>query len=161
MKHTNMKTLLAALLATVTVLRSTLAEPAPIPTAAEWSQELVAEILTDARANGDPRRGAGVFSVATSACTSCHKVAGQGGIVGPELTTVAKCLTPEEIVESLLWPDRLVKPEYRAFSITTTDGRSLQGIIKEETPEAVVLVDATGQSHRIPLAEIDERQDVG
>ena len=65
-------------------------------------------ILTDARANGDARRGAGVFSVATSACTSCHKVAGQGGIVGPELTTVAKCLTPEEIVESLLWPDRLV-----------------------------------------------------
>jgi putative heme-binding domain-containing protein len=131
------------------------------PAAPEWSAEFVAQVLADARTNGDARRGAGVFSVATSACTSCHKVAGQGGVVGPELTTVAKCLTPEEIVESLLWPDRHVKPEYRAFSITTADGRALQGIIKEETPEAVTLVDATGQTHRIPPAEIEERQDVG
>jgi len=133
----------------------------PVLEPPEWSAEFVQQVLADARTNGDPRRGAGVFSVATSACTSCHKVAGQGGIVGPELTTVAKCLTPEEIVESLLWPDRHVKPEYRAFSITTADGRALQGIIKEETPEAVTLVDATGQAHRIPPAEIEERQDVG
>jgi len=161
MNQPNMKTLLLALLATVLVLRSVLAEPAAAPTAVEWSEELVAEILADARTNGDPRRGAGVFSVATSACTSCHKVAGQGGMVGPELTTVAKCLSPEEIVESLLWPDRQVKPEYRGFAITTADGRGLLGIIKEDTSEAVVLVDATGQSHRIPLTEIEDRREVG
>ena len=95
MKQPHMQTLFLAMLAIITVLRPASAEPVAVPAPAEWSQELVAEILTDARANGDARRGAGVFSVATSACTSCHKVAGQGGIVGPELTTVAKCLTPE------------------------------------------------------------------
>ena len=131
------------------------------PVAPAYSQSLVAEILADARTNGDARRGAGVFNVATSGCTACHKVAGQGGAVGPELTTIARCLTPDEIVESIYWPTRAVKPEYRAYALTLADGRMLQGILKEETPEKVVLVDATGKSHDVAPADIEERSDVG
>jgi putative heme-binding domain-containing protein len=126
-----------------------------------WNPDAVTALLADATANGDARRGAGVFGQATSACTSCHRVAGSGGAVGPELTTVAKCLTPEEIVESLYWPDRTVKPEYRAFTITTADGRSIQGIVREETPEAIVVVDVAGKPHHIPTPEIDDRQELG
>jgi putative heme-binding domain-containing protein len=127
----------------------------------QWSEQTVAAILADARSNGDARRGAGVFSEATSACTSCHKVAGQGGAVGPDLTTVSKCLTPEEIVESLYWPDRHVKPEYRAVSVTTADGRALQGVVKEETATLLSIVDATGQLHSLPVGDIEDRRDVG
>ena len=54
-----------------------------------------------------------------------------------------------------------MKPEYRAYALTLADGRVLQGIIKQETPEAVVLVDATGKSHEIAPADIEERIDVG
>jgi mono/diheme cytochrome c family protein len=67
---------------------------------AAWSPEFVQQVLADARDQGDARRGAGVFSAATTGCTSCHKVAGEGGAVGPELTTVARCLSPEEIKDS-------------------------------------------------------------
>ena len=143
------------------------AAPSPGPAALdtsdapEWSAEFVTQVLVDARANGDARRGAGVFNVAATGCTACHKVAGQGGAVGPELTTIAKCLTPDEIVESIYWPTRAVKPEYRAYALTLADGRVLQGIIKQDTPEAVVLVDATGKSHDVAPADIEERIDVG
>jgi|GEM_PF-1498278 len=127
----------------------------------EWNAAFVQEALADARAQGDARRGAGVFSVATTGCTACHKVAGEGGVVGPELSTIAKCLSPEEIVESVYWPARAVKPEYRAYAFTLADGRVLQGIVKEETPQAVVVVDATGKSHSVPPGEIEERTEVG
>ena len=127
----------------------------------EWSLEFVRHTLADARAHGNVRRGAGVFSAATSGCTACHKVAGAGGAVGPELTTLARCLTPEEIVESVYWPARIVKPEYRAGVFALADGRVLQGIVKEETPTAVVVVDAAGTIHRIPPADIEERTDAG
>jgi len=150
-----------AILLAVGLLRLAAAEPPADSAAPAWSAELVAEILASARTDGDPRRGAGVFSAATSGCTSCHRVAGQGGAVGPDLTTVAKCLSPEEIVESLLWPDRHIKPEYLATAIVTTDGRSVQGIVREESPAAVVLVDAGGQTHRIAPAEIEVREAVG
>jgi putative heme-binding domain-containing protein len=90
-----------------------------------------------------------------------HKVAEDGGVIGPELTRVGNCLSPEEIVESLYWPARLVKPEYQAVALTLADGRVLQGIVREETPVAMTLVDATGKSHRVPVADIEERADVG
>ena len=127
----------------------------------EWNAAFVQEALADARAQGDAWRGAGVFSVATTGCTACHKVAGEGGAVGPELTTIAKCLSPEEIVESVYWPARAVKPEYRGYAFALADGRVLQGIVKEETLQAVVVVDATGKSHSMPPVEIEERTDVG
>ena len=126
-----------------------------------WSADFVQQVLADARENGDARRGAGVFAASTSGCSSCHKVGGAGGAVGPELTTIATCLTPEEIVESVYWPAKTVKPEYRATALTLADGRVLQGIIKTEAPEAVTLVDATGKTHDTRPADIEERTDVG
>jgi putative heme-binding domain-containing protein len=138
--------------------RSAASGPAAPP---EWNPAFVEEALADARASGDARRGAGVFSVATSGCTACHRVAGAGGAVGPELTTIARCLSPEEIVESVYWPARSVKPEYRAQALALADGRVLQGIVKEETPETVVVVDARGERHEIAPADVEERTDVG
>jgi len=151
--------IMAVVATTASSLPAVAAEAVRQPPA--WSAELVANMLAEARAQGDARRGAGVFNVATSACTSCHKVGEQGGEVGPPLTTVAKCLTPEEIVESLFWPSRTVKPDYRAVAITTADGRVLQGIVKEETAATVTLVDAAARIHSIPIADVEERRDVG
>ena len=46
-----------------------------------YSDALVKELLADAQARGDARRGAVVFGAATSACLSCHKVGTRGGDV--------------------------------------------------------------------------------
>lgn len=134
------------------------AEPSAPP---EWSVEFVRQALADAQAQGDPRRGADVFWAAATSCTSCHRVGDQGGNVGPELTTVAKCLSPEEIVEALYWPARAVKPEFRATALVLTDGRGLQGIVREEAADTVTLVDAGGTSHRVMADDIAERTEVG
>ena len=128
---------------------------------AVWSPEFVQQALADARSRGDVRRGAGVFSAAATGCTSCHKVAGVGGAVGPELTTVSKCLSPEEIVESVYWPARSMKPEYRAYAFALSDGRVLQGMIRQETADCVIVVEATGKRHALVPAEIEERTEVG
>jgi len=127
----------------------------------EWSAEFVAAVLADARAHGDARRGAGVYAAAASGCTACHAVAGQGGAVGPALTSVGRCLAPEEIVEALYWPARSVKPEYRAHVVTLVDGRVLYGILERTTATEVRLVDAAGKRHAIAADQIDERSAVG
>ncbi|MFM8985999.1 MAG: hypothetical protein ACKONH_08085, partial [Planctomycetia bacterium] len=137
---------------------ATSAEPGVAP---EWSAEFVQQALADARATGDPRRGAAVFFAAATSCTSCHRVGDHGGQVGPELTTVGKCLSAEEIVESLYWPARAVKPDYRAVALTLADGRVLQGIVKEQKPDAVVIVDIAGTTHRVAVGDVEERVEVG
>ncbi|MFM7040988.1 MAG: DUF6797 domain-containing protein, partial [Planctomycetaceae bacterium] len=143
---------------TVCVLDACLAAPATEP---PWSETLVAEILADARAHGDPRRGAVVFGLATSACVSCHRVGDRGGQVGPELTRVATCRTAEEIVESLWWPDRTVRPEHRALAVVDAAGRVIQGVVREDSADRLLLVDASGAVQAIEVAEIDERRDIG
>ncbi len=93
--------------------------PVPPPPAATGSTtpadaNLIAALIRDARKDGDARRGAAVFASPKFACLSCHRVEGQGGSVGPDLTTAGFCIKPEELVESVLWPRRKVKEGYAA-----------------------------------------------
>jgi len=126
-----------------------------------YSEALVKQLVAEAQAQGDARRGALLFGLPTSACGSCHKVGGKGGTVGPELTKIGLCLPPDAIVEALLWPNRTVKPEFKALAIVTTSGKIIQGILREETAAEVVLVDATAAVQRIAKKDIDERSEVG
>ena len=104
----------------------------PIP----YDADLVSRIVADAQTHGDAQRGAVVFALPTSACLSCHKVGDTGGSVGPELTKVGLCLSPAEIVESVHWPNRTVKPEFKAIAITMLNGNTLQGVVRKETAAA-------------------------
>jgi len=124
--------------------------------------ELVARILAEAKATGDARRGAEVFRAPQFACLSCHRVGGQGGTVGPELTAVADCLSPDQIAESVLWPKRQIKDEYVAHAVVTTDGKLYQGYKNSEDDRELALRDsATGDTIRIPKSEIEERRVAG
>src|SRR5262245_40311667 len=120
--------------------------PAPSPA---YSADLVAKLIAEAKSRGDVRHGAVVFRAPQFACIGCHKIGKTGGIVGPDLTLVGRCLTPEQIVESVLWPKRQVKDEYKAISVITSDGRVLQGYAERENARELVLREpATGK----PLA---------
>ncbi|MCI0456535.1 MAG: plastocyanin/azurin family copper-binding protein [Gemmataceae bacterium] len=126
-----------------------------------YSAALVKELLADAKAHGDARRGAVVFRTATSACLSCHKVGTQGGEVGPNLSAAGACLPPEEIVEGVFWPNRTVKPDFKAVAVELADGQVLQGIVKDETARELVLQDGQGKLHRIPTKDIEKRREIG
>jgi putative heme-binding domain-containing protein len=124
-----------------------------------YSAALVKELLADAKAHGDARRGAVVFRAATSACLSCHKIGKQGGEVGPNLSAVGACIPPEEVVEGVFWPNRTVKAGFQAVAVELANGQVIQGIVKNETSRELVLQDAVGKPHRIPKKkEIRQRR---
>lgn len=125
---------------------------------AETSRQLLAE----AKARGDARRGADVFASTRFGCLTCHKVGAQGGAVGPELTTVGRCMTPDALVESVLWPAKTIHEGYTAVAVALKDGTIVQGYVEGETDAVVTLRDATTQTVvRINKSEIDERREVG
>ena len=122
----------------------------------------VAALLAEARALGDPRRGAEVFASAKFACLGCHKVGGLGGEIGPDLSGSGACLKPEDVVESILWPRLKVKEGYEAVVVATVDGRSRQAYKVSESPEEVVLRDpASREVVRIPRAQVESTRPVG
>ncbi len=138
------------------------AVPVSIPVPLEYSPKLVSEVLEGAGKHGNAQRGARVFSSAKFACVNCHLVGKQGGAVGPALTDASKRLKPEEIVESFLWPKRVVKPEHTAWRVLLEDGRFLQGYKREETPTQFQLFDpATQQSVTVIKEVIEDQREVG
>ena len=127
-----------------------------------YNPDLVARLVKEAKAGGDARHGAAVFRMPQFACIGCHKLGKTGGIVGPDLSGIGRCLTPEQIVESVLWPKRQVKDEYKAISIWTGDGKIHQGYkIKEDDRELVLRDSTSGKELRLAKADIEKRKEIG
>lgn len=61
--------------------------------------------------------------------------------MGPDLSSVGKSLTPELIVEQILWPDRQIKEGYVAVRAITDDGHIYTGLIVTQSPTEMVLRD--------------------
>lgn len=128
----------------------------------DYSAEFVTKIVSDAKASGDAARGGEVFRAAQSACMGCHKVGDAGGITGPNLTSVGRGMTPELIVESVLWPKRQIKEGYFLTSVTMKDGRSLSGYRQVETDTDLSLIPAGGAAaETVKKADIQTRSDTG
>ena len=119
---------------------------------------------------GDPVRGALLFYTPYLTCTKCH-IAGNGvSPLGPNLAgqrlgvdgPLAGAALTKHIVESLLEPSKIVRPEYRAVTILTTEGQTVSGLVVSQTPDEIVLRDAAagGREITIPGGDVDERTDL-
>ncbi len=97
--------------------------------------EVVARYLAAVPPGGDPANGAAVFS---ARCASCHRFAGSGHEVGPDLSGAGK-KSREELVISMIDPNRSTVPGYSAYALEVTDGRVVTGILAAETAQAVTL----------------------
>jgi len=127
-----------------------------------YRPETVSQLLHEAKTRGDARRGASVFMAHQFACVSCHKVGKLGGTVGPELSEVGKCLPPEKLVESVLWPKREVKEGFVAVQVVTADGKTHQGYKEKEDGKRLVLRDpAAGKLITIKKDDIEDRRETG
>ena len=100
----------------------------------------------------DHGRGRAVFN---KACANCHMHGDVGGKLGPNLTG-AWMNGPDYFVENLVDPHAVVGPDYQLTTVITDDGRSINGIVAEETPESLVLRTPEGPV-TVPLKAIDER----
>jgi putative membrane-bound dehydrogenase-like protein len=105
---------------------------------------------------GDKVRGKNIFTLKTTACIQCHKVADQGGQIGPDLTKVGQIRSQADLLESVIFPSASFVRGFESVSVTTSAGLEHTGILSRETPEAVYLKTAQKQEVRIARSEIDE-----
>lgn len=86
---------------------------------------------------GDPNKGRELFFSLSNApaCVVCHIVKGEGGVIGPDLSTIGGMQTPQYIIESILNPSAVIVAGYGQSRIETKDGQT-----KEESPAPVSLM---------------------
>ena len=103
--------------------------------------------------SGDAGRGERLFWSQAVNCGSCHKIGDRGTPVGPDLSTIGKLRSREDLLESILEPSRRIEPKYAAYVAHTADGRSFTGLLVRRDEKEVVLRD--GQNKEIILAAKD------
>lgn len=110
--------------------------------------------------DGDSLQGRELFFdvEGSASCAKCHTAQGEGGDVGPELTSVAGTRTAQFIVESILRPSSEIASGYETVLIQTSDGRLLDGVIRRETGDTVWLGTTEGEELVLPVADIARRR---
>jgi len=89
---------------------------------------------------GDPRRGAGIFwGHPTAQCIRCHSFNDYGGIAGPRMNGIAKKLTHEQILESLIEPSARIAPGYGIVVLELKNAKKISGILQEENTDGYVM----------------------
>ena len=90
-------------------------------------------LTTDALKAADKAQGRALY---VKHCASCHKLFGEGGDVGPDLTGSQRT-NLDYLLENVLDPNAVVPREYQITNFTLADGRLVSGIILRETPDSV------------------------
>jgi putative heme-binding domain-containing protein len=107
---------------------------------------------------GNPAAGRPLFE---KTCAKCHKFGSIGNsAAGPDLSTSKSRLKKKDILESILWPSKVVTDQYQTVVIETKDGQSHTGIVEREDKSSVVLRTAEDPEHAlvIPKANMSDRR---
>lgn len=75
-------------------------------------------------------------------CATCHRLAGQGHALGPDLETV-RASGKEMVLANIIDPNREVTPKYVNYLAETREGDSFTGLVGLETETSVVLRQAS------------------
>jgi putative heme-binding domain-containing protein len=93
----------------------------------QWTvNELLPHVQTKLSGR-DFERGRRMFSQA--ACFKCHRFAGQGGIVGPDLTGAGRRFNDLNLLEALVEPSKVVSDQYEATTFILESGKAVTGRI--------------------------------
>jgi len=71
-------------------------------------------------------------------CYACHKMHGEGGIIGPDLTGSNRTNTPY-LLSNILDPSGDIQDDYKMVVITTQDGRTYSGNVVAENERNLTL----------------------
>ncbi len=71
-------------------------------------------------------------------CGNCHQLFGVGTVVGPDLTGSNRA-NLEYLLENLLDPSAVVGKDYQMTIVEMKDGRTLNGLAKQENAETLTL----------------------
>jgi putative membrane-bound dehydrogenase-like protein len=104
---------------------------------------------------GDVRRGQLVFNSAKTNCIACHKVGYVGGTAGPDLTRIGGIRTERDLLESIIYPSASFVRSYEPYRVVTKDERALNGVLKKDAPDEIIIVVAADKEERIAREDIE------
>ena len=93
-------------------------------------------------------------------CGQCHRLFGQGGQIGPDLTPYKRD-DLDTILLNVVNPNAEIREGYETYLINTKDGRTLSGFLADKDNRVVVLRGLDGVNQVLPQDQIKEMKSTG
>ena len=103
------------------------------------------------KTKGDAQAGIPIFK---KLCAQCHKIHGEGQDVGPDITVNGRS-NFDLLMSNVFDPSLVIGAAYQATNVLTVQGRSLTGLLVEDSPKRVVLKLQGGKLETIAREDID------
>lgn len=92
-------------------------------------------------------------------CAGCHRFAGEGSGVGPDLTSLGNKFGAADVLEAILEPSKVISDQFAGAVLTKTDGSTVFGRVAEREVDGqavyeVVTATAEASIVRVPKAEV-------
>lgn len=114
------------------------------------------DMYREAIYGGDVEKGVALFRYSNATqCVRCHMVGTRGNKVGPDLTTIATRITPEQMLEALVAPAARIAPGFGRVTVVKKNGERIEGSFDAETKNDVTITAAAG-AQTIARSEIDK-----
>ncbi len=88
------------------------------------SAEIVETVGTRLKGR-DFKRGQNLYH-ATS-CSKCHRMAGEGGAIGPDLSTAAKKFSIADLADAIVEPSKVISDQYGSQQVVHGRWQNLGG----------------------------------
>jgi putative heme-binding domain-containing protein len=93
----------------------------------DWTLNQALDVVGRGLKGRDAQHGREMFAAA--GCALCHQVNGEGGAVGPDLSTLGQRFTVRDIVEATIHPSKAISDQYQMVTLELADGRTMSGRI--------------------------------
>ena len=109
----------------------------PVGPGRRWKLEEAVAVVDSGISNRDFERGRAMFSA--SLCKSCHTMRGEGGVAGPDLTQLGTRFSYNDILESIIEPNKEVSDQYAATVFSLKEGGSVVGRMISQDNEKYII----------------------
>lgn len=117
-------------------------------------KDLLTYLESPAGKKGDIGRGKAVFEKAQ--CLKCHKFGKEGEGIGPDLTTLSKRFKRSDILESVLFPSKVISDQYRSTVIVTKKGQQINGLAAPQG-DMITVLQSDGTKVMLKKDEIEQQ----
>src|SRR5690242_11697729 len=122
-----------------------------LPTAQKPTVDEIFETQNKQEQAGSPDAGRPIFE---KLCAGCHRFGEAiGKDVGPDLTTIASRFKRRDVLESILWPSKVISDQYKSEMFEITGGAVLAGIVVREDASRVFLRTPESPERPVPIAK--------
>jgi putative heme-binding domain-containing protein len=120
-------------------------------------QKALADYRACLKLTADPTRGRQIFA---KHCANCHRVGDLGVNVAPDISD-SRVKSAEQYLTDILQPNRAIDSNYVSYTVVTTDGRTVTGVLSQETATSITLRQAEDKTVTLPRSEIEEMRSNG